>query len=95
MTETYKLIKYSTPSWTKEFHSYSECCEELLKHICSQCINGERTFISNGEFVTETDIYNCPDIRDIHSLLSTSCGCEYGVEEPEEIEIVIGNKIFK
>jgi hypothetical protein len=79
----YKLIKYSSPGWTKEFLSERELCAELSQHICDECVRGDFTYFDeNGEMVTDENIF--PQINttsDYHDMLSTCCGCEYGVEE--------------
>lgn len=62
------LVKASVPGWEKNFDTEEEARVELLKHICSTCLEGY------GEFKT-------PDQGDIKSLLGTPCGCEYWLED--------------
>lgn len=64
----YKLIKASSPGWEKDFATKEEATEELRKYICYECMDD----------LFEEYSYNLAD------LLSTSCGCEFWVEEEGE-----------
>lgn len=78
---TYRLYKISAPGWIKEFETEYDARQELLRHICKGCIEGEQSYIGdNGEIVTDK-LAHKPDIHDINSLLSTACGCEYDFED--------------
>lgn len=75
----YFLHKLSAPGWTKEFTTSEQLVEELRKHICNLCLSNEEPYSS---VVVDVEYdgkkYLC---KDIPTLLSTSCGCEYDVEE--------------
>jgi len=87
----YTLIKYSSPGWEKDFSSKDELIDELRDHICGGCLSGPQMYVGeDGKIIPMDDDYN-PVVdteyegkkyycRDIGTLLSTSCGCEYGVE---------------
>lgn len=75
----WQLIKRSSPGWVKEFTSKFALRQELLRHICSTCLDGEITYIgANSEFVTER-FGRVPNRRKWQHLLGTGCGCEYEV----------------
>jgi len=76
----YLLHKCSTPSWTKEYDSEYDCRQELLRHICKDCLEGSINYYQDGEWVKE-DSEDPPNIHDIEELLSTPCGCEFSYEE--------------
>jgi hypothetical protein len=71
------LHKYSIPGWTKEFDSVNQARLELLKHICTDCLNGDQYAVG----VDEPYHQKAPNIFNINELLGTSCGLEYGYEE--------------
>jgi len=78
-----KLIKYSSPGWIKEFENEFDLREELAKHICSECMNNQSSYIDevNDELVVVTVTEGGPISKYvIQDMLSTACGCEYGVE---------------
>ena len=76
------LHKCSVPAWTKEFASVNEARKELLLHICSECLQGNRSFVGEGGNIeTEFQCDEPPNIYEINELLSTACGLEYDVEE--------------
>lgn len=84
MEAMHKLIKASSPGWEKEFSTIEEARVELLKHICGSCLAGELRYVDTSQedgFGVETR--EPPDQDDIHSLLGTSCGCEYWYEPPQ------------
>lgn len=68
----YILTKYSSPGWEKEFASEGELKQELYKHICLMCREGEPPDMDPVDAFSSVD-----------DLLYTACGCEYGVEEIE------------
>jgi hypothetical protein len=86
------LEKYSIPGWQKKFDSEHELVTELRKHICRDCLNNRQTFVGeagieieeDGDLVVDTIHegvrYEC---RDVGILLSTPCGCEFGVEDED------------
>lgn len=76
-----KLIKLSAPGWEKDFENEEDLIDELRSHLCSLCLSGEEWEYSTPVDVTYNGIkYEC---RCLGTLLSTSCGCEYEVEEVE------------
>lgn len=91
MKKPYLLQKYSSPGWEKYFETKDELVDELRSHICRGCRIGPQLYVGEGGQLVEGDddwnpvvdveydgvYYPC---RDIGTLLSTSCGCEYGVE---------------
>lgn len=80
----YILDKCSSPGWSKEFDSEFDARQELLSHICNTCLAGDFTYIGEGgTFITESWDEPAPDQNNIHDLLSTACGCEFGYEEVE------------
>jgi hypothetical protein len=70
----FRLEKMSSPAWDnpKDFLSQTECAEELAKHICDGCLNGD-----------DTDWGQANGDRTLGALLNTPCGYEYYVEEIE------------
>ena len=68
----FRLEKMSSPGWDKpkDFLSQTECAEELAKHICDSCLNGD-----------DPDECQANGDRTLGALLNTPCGCEYYVEE--------------
>lgn len=75
------LHKYSGEGWEKSFDTEYDARQELLRHICSDCLDGVRVYLEDGEFVY--DEIEPVDIHDIHSLLATACGCEFGYTEED------------
>lgn len=63
--------------WEKTFMSKDLLVDELRKHICGDCLEGNRDWLND---VVDTPEFEC---RDMGTLLSTPCGLEYEVEEPE------------
>jgi hypothetical protein len=72
------LVKYSYPGWEKHFETMDELVTELRSHICGSCLSGNSEFSEVVDTEYNGIIYEC---RDVGTLLSTSCGCEYGMEE--------------
>lgn len=68
----YILIKVSAPGWEKTFATEYDARQELLSHVCKLCLQAHEEVDSPA-----------PDVNDIHSLLSTACGCEFMYEEVE------------
>lgn len=83
---THFLHKLSMPGWVKEFENKEDVVDELRKHICDGCLNPDLEDEDNWWAVPvdveyEGVFYEC---RDISTLLSTPCGCEYDVTEGDE-----------
>jgi hypothetical protein len=57
------LYKYSSPGFTKKFHTLEELTKELYSHVCSECLE---------------------DGKELSTMLRSSCGCEFGMEDPIE-----------
>lgn len=74
------LHKYSNPGWQKTFENDIDLREELVRHLCKLCIDGVRGQINEHGEIVYLETVIC-DVNDTESLLSTDCGCEYGVEE--------------
>ncbi len=89
------LAKYSIPGWEKKFDSEHELVTELRKHICGDCLDNRSMYVGENGTLVESEIdyddlpvdiiydgvrYEC---RDIGTLLSTPCGCEFGIEEED------------
>lgn len=90
LNSKYTLIKFSSPGWEQHFSTKDELVDELRNHICSGCLTGPQLYVGEGGVLVEID-FDDPVVdvehdgkwfycRDIGTLLSTSCGCEYGVE---------------
>lgn len=87
---SYDLIKCSMPGWKKSFDTKDEVIDELREHICSSCLTGPSLWVGkNGELVEDDSFDEAVDVeydgkwfycRDLSTLLSTSCGCEFEVE---------------
>lgn len=87
----FTLIKCSSPGWEKDFSSKEQLIDALRDCICDGCLIGPPMYVGDeGKLVPMDDDYS-PVIdteyegkkyycRDIGTLLSTSCGCEYYVE---------------
>lgn len=71
-----RIIKMSSPGWTKDFSSVEEARLELLNHICSDCRVGRDVIVGVGEVWSDEP----PDVSNIRDLLSTPCGCEFDLE---------------
>lgn len=87
----YVLEKYSSPGWEKSFETQEELINHLRSHICKTCLSGYHIYLGeDGEEIEEDNWSSFPvDVeydgvfypcRDIQTLLSTACGCEYGVQ---------------
>lgn len=84
----FTLIKLSSPGWEKDFQDKDEFINELRSHICGSCREGQGTYLDeNGkeQFIEDmpVDVYfdgQFFECRDIGTLLSTACGCEYTAE---------------
>jgi len=63
------LIKYSAPGWEQEYSTEEDLRKALYNHICGMCREGEEDF--------SDPVY---EHSEIDHLLSTACGCEFGVE---------------
>lgn len=74
MNQQIDLIKLSEPGWIKTFTNEIDLRAELYKHICSHCREGE---LDDQLLLSEAVNEN----SSIDDMLSTSCGCEYQVEE--------------
>ena len=82
------LIKRSDPGWEKEFQTEEELKTELYNWICKDCKEG-----CDEEY--EGFVHVEPPIgltSSLAEMLSTSCGCEFCVEEMNE---GIKDKSFK
>lgn len=76
-----KLIKESSPGWTKEFADEGLLIDELRKHICDICLNGgEPDYVIAVDVERDGEFYEC---RNLLALLSTPCGCEFDVEKDD------------
>lgn len=88
------LTKMSSPGWEKKFYSEYDLVEELRSHICNSCLRGGSTYVyedNSGEICEDIEpfvdvihdgvLYEC---RDLPTLLSTPCGCEFFVEQEDE-----------
>lgn len=66
---TFTLVKYSAPAWPEDkvFQTKADAAVELRHCICRDCR-------------TEVDPIG-GECLDADLLLSTPCGCEYGIEE--------------
>lgn len=64
-----KLIKYSAPGWERRYSDPEELKRDLWAHICGSC---ERDHSLTSQSL-------------IVDLLSTGCGCEFGVDDPDGI----------
>lgn len=86
MTERYRLIHYASDKPDMVFGTEEEARVELLKHICSACLAGGEWegFDENGITQGIINIEQPPNQNDIQELLGTPCGCEWGLEEPED-----------
>jgi hypothetical protein len=73
-----KLHYYPASGWTKEFATEEEVRQELYRNTCGICRVGEKVYGNDGELVHEFEGVN-PD-SSLGDLLSTGCGCEFGVE---------------
>lgn len=74
MNQQIDLIKLSEPGWIKTYTNEIDLRAELYKHICSYCREGEL-----DDRLVLSDAVN--ENSSIDDMLSTSCGCEYLVEE--------------
>lgn len=73
------LVKYSSPGWEQKYPTLHDAITALRTHICSDCRNGSPGFLDDVVDVEfDGRIYEC---RDKDVLLSTPCGCEFGIEE--------------
>lgn len=87
---SYVLEKVSSPGWIKEFLTKEELVDALRRCICTSCLVGPSIYVGKGGVLVESDEYDQVvdveydgkfyECRDIGTLLSTSCGCEYEVE---------------
>ena len=76
------IEKCSSPGWTKEFSCEYDARQELLKHVCGECLTNQYTYMGEGgKLVTEQDNNEPINIHNIRDLLGTACGCEYNYEE--------------
>lgn len=75
----YQLSKYSEPGWDMDFATEADAVTELRKHICADCLAGSRGWLN--EVVDQVVDGLLVECRDAATLLSTPCGCEYGIEE--------------
>ena len=64
------LSKCSVPGWDKDFDSMAEAVDELRKHICDMCFE--------GEFPGDEPIDR--ECRDPNTLLGTPCGLEFEID---------------
>lgn len=87
----YVLEKYSSPGWEKKFDNKDDLIKELRSHVCLTCRSGYYKYVDEDGAEVEEDNYSDTPVdvvhdgvlfecRDIGILLSTACGCEYGVE---------------
>jgi hypothetical protein len=74
------LIKLSSPGWEKQFTNESSLKSVLYSHLCIDCREGRKVYIGQEGFETEFDD-PVNENSTIDEMLSTSCGCEYMVEE--------------
>lgn len=71
----------SFPGWVKDFDTKEQLIEELRSHICKFCLEGY-DYVVNEYGSLEKEEYEEPvDPNDLYSLLGTSCGCEYMVDD--------------
>lgn len=79
------LVKLSSPGWGKHYGTSEGLVDELRKHICPGCLDPH----PDDWWAPTVDVehdgvrYLC---RDVGTLLSTSCGCEYAVYTDEELK---------
>lgn len=68
--------------WEKSFDTEAEALEELRKHICQECMTGKLVYVDsslpNGVGEEQRPV---PNPESAYDLLSTPCGCEYGLTE--------------
>lgn len=67
--------------WEKSFASKAEAVAELAKHICGSCKRGcwgcaDEDQCDRG---CEKNTNKVPKLDSARDLLSTPCGCEYGL----------------
>jgi len=78
------LTKASLPDvWDKRFTSEDELITELRKHICGVCLR------SGDEISGIVDVKSGDgwiECRDLVTLLSTPCGCEFDVTDADEFD---------
>jgi hypothetical protein len=85
------LHKLSSPGWSKEFNTEYEAVLELRKYICETCLLHNPLIVNeNGELeefelddpivdvIYEGKRFEC---LDKNTLLSTSCGCEFMIDD--------------
>lgn len=77
------LSKMSLPDdWEKAFATEAEAVDELLLHICNECLAGELKYIDAEQPAGfGVEIRKKPDPSSATDLLSTSCGCEFELHE--------------
>jgi hypothetical protein len=75
------LIKISSHGWEKEFQTENELKEELYRHLCGHCKDGHKEEFE-GELFYEQDPIDSDSSLD--EMLSTSCGCEFYVEDDDD-----------
>jgi hypothetical protein len=64
----YTVTKYSMPGWEKTFDTYNQAKECLYSYICHLCRDQDAITISSS----------------IEDMLSTPCGCEFGVDKDDQ-----------
>lgn len=79
-----KLIKLSSPGWEKDFPDKQTLVEFLKGCICSSCYEGHTYFNEDGS-IFDVDFPIDRNRATLEELLGTPCGCEFMVEDEEEI----------
>jgi hypothetical protein len=59
------LIKFSSPGWRKRFNNDIDLKLEMYSHVCGMC----------------RKVYTITESSSMDDLLSTDCGCEFGIED--------------
>lgn len=67
--------------WTKKFATEAEAVAELRSHICESCMTGCFGCADPKECDGFCDRDSPPDPQSASDLLSTPCGCEYGLRQ--------------
>jgi hypothetical protein len=65
-----KLYKLTYPEWIKEFDNVEDLRQELLTHICKDCMGGDPDF----------DFKPLNKNSPVEELSATICGMDYDVE---------------
>lgn len=65
------LIKYSSPGWVKKYTNDIDLKQEMYSHVCRMC----------------RENYSISEHSTLDAMLSTDCGCEFGIDHVEDWEL--------